>query len=363
MGLFEVLHHLPRLLRLRRKLRGRFLAERPDRVRRHRCAGIQPEPGARTACGGHPHGAVRQSAGLGLASGPGAAHGGFPRSRAVPAAIRAGGLRPPGSARNLHRPSAGRPAAAGAGSRGGAREPRPAIRWPGRCRAAGESRRGGLRAWRTTLRAPSAGWQRGGPGSILSRRWRATGPAQLFEQALARRAPGVAVTAHRWAVAGGAHGRRRGTGRLRYGDARDAAVQAANGRGLSPRLADGACPAFTATAEGAVFCAAEPAGRQAGRARNSPRARSGPSGSGREIERWLDQPAEVAALQEAIHGHSPPVCGLVPASARPKPSSNWRGGPGAVSSRAAAPASSSARWPVWTRPAGGRLPGRSSRPR
>lgn len=30
MGLFEVLHHLPRLMRLRRKLRGRFLAERPD---------------------------------------------------------------------------------------------------------------------------------------------------------------------------------------------------------------------------------------------------------------------------------------------------------------------------------------------
>lgn len=30
MGLFEVLHHLPRLLRLRRSLRGRFIAERPD---------------------------------------------------------------------------------------------------------------------------------------------------------------------------------------------------------------------------------------------------------------------------------------------------------------------------------------------
>jgi lipid-A-disaccharide synthase len=30
MGLFEVLHHLPRLMRLRRQLRGRFLAERPD---------------------------------------------------------------------------------------------------------------------------------------------------------------------------------------------------------------------------------------------------------------------------------------------------------------------------------------------
>jgi lipid-A-disaccharide synthase len=30
MGLFEVLHHLPRLLRLRRELRSRFLAERPD---------------------------------------------------------------------------------------------------------------------------------------------------------------------------------------------------------------------------------------------------------------------------------------------------------------------------------------------
>jgi lipid-A-disaccharide synthase len=30
MGLFEVLHHLPRLIALRRRLRGRFLAERPD---------------------------------------------------------------------------------------------------------------------------------------------------------------------------------------------------------------------------------------------------------------------------------------------------------------------------------------------
>ena len=30
MGLFEVLHHLPRLIGLRRRLRGRFLAERPD---------------------------------------------------------------------------------------------------------------------------------------------------------------------------------------------------------------------------------------------------------------------------------------------------------------------------------------------
>ncbi len=30
MGLFEILHHLPRLLRLRRTLRGRFIAERPD---------------------------------------------------------------------------------------------------------------------------------------------------------------------------------------------------------------------------------------------------------------------------------------------------------------------------------------------
>ena len=30
MGLFEVLHHLPRLLRLRRELRNRFLSERPD---------------------------------------------------------------------------------------------------------------------------------------------------------------------------------------------------------------------------------------------------------------------------------------------------------------------------------------------
>ncbi|MBF8292348.1 MAG: Lipid-A-disaccharide synthase, partial [Steroidobacteraceae bacterium] len=30
MGLFEVLHHLPRLMGLRRRLRSRFLAERPD---------------------------------------------------------------------------------------------------------------------------------------------------------------------------------------------------------------------------------------------------------------------------------------------------------------------------------------------
>ncbi len=30
MGLFEVLHHLPRLMRLRRELRSRFLAEQPD---------------------------------------------------------------------------------------------------------------------------------------------------------------------------------------------------------------------------------------------------------------------------------------------------------------------------------------------
>ena len=68
MGLFEVLHHLPRLLRLRGAVRERMLAARPDVF-----VGIDaPE--------------------FNLNLAPCARHGAIPRSRAVPAAVRAGGV-------------------------------------------------------------------------------------------------------------------------------------------------------------------------------------------------------------------------------------------------------------------------------
>jgi lipid-A-disaccharide synthase len=67
MGLFECAQALSGLLQLPRALSRRLLALRPDLF-----IGIdarfQPWPGDQAAPGGHPHGALREPDGLGLAS-------------------------------------------------------------------------------------------------------------------------------------------------------------------------------------------------------------------------------------------------------------------------------------------------------
>src|SRR5665213_3449328 len=89
MGLFDVLRDLPRLARLLARIKRMFLSERPDVF-----VGIDaPDTNLRVARGRHPDGAIRESASVGLAAGPGTQHSRFGGSRALPAAVREALLR------------------------------------------------------------------------------------------------------------------------------------------------------------------------------------------------------------------------------------------------------------------------------
>ncbi len=108
MGLTEVLRHLPRLLRLRASLRRRFLAARPDVFVGIDAPEFNLAPRTRTSKRRHPHRAVREPPGVGLAAGAGAHHRRRLRPDPVPAAVRDRVLRRPRGARAIRRPSAGR---------------------------------------------------------------------------------------------------------------------------------------------------------------------------------------------------------------------------------------------------------------
>ena len=90
----------------------------------HRCgrASIQPRSGEAFQGAGRCHGAVRQSAGVGLAAGARAYHCQTLRSGAVSAAVRTGFLSRPRGGCAVRGPSAGRPDCDAAGSRRGAIE-------------------------------------------------------------------------------------------------------------------------------------------------------------------------------------------------------------------------------------------------
>ena len=189
MGLFEIIPHLPRLLRIRRELIERVLAERPAVYVGVDAQGIQPAARAALKARGIPHGAVREPAGLGLAAGPGAHDRPRGRSGAVPAAVREAVLR---RARACARCSSA--------IRSPIRFRCISIRAP-RARALGLAERGRVRRaaagqppWRSVAAEPGFRGDRrlaacsGARSCASSPRWPTTPRAQMFERRAARRA-------------------------------------------------------------------------------------------------------------------------------------------------------------------------------
>ena len=201
--------------------------------------GIQSRPREAAEAQGLAHGAVREPAGVGVAPGARAAPSAkrstsccacCRSSRRSTAARRAGGVR---------RPSAGGPDSARSRSCG--RAPRAGHR---------RRRRASSRCCRAAGWAKSSGWARisFAAAAVDSR---AAGPALQFIAPMASRAvrDGVRAAvrrsgaprrsrARRPGAAGAGGGRRRARG-LRHGDARDRLAEAADGRGVPARRADG----------------------------------------------------------------------------------------------------------------------------
>ena len=105
MGFWEVLKHLPRLLRLRRELIARLSTLQAGPGDRHRRAGLQPGPGAHAEAARPAHRALRQSLGMGLAREARGEDRPQRRPRAVPVPDGTAHLRPPRRRRALRRPS------------------------------------------------------------------------------------------------------------------------------------------------------------------------------------------------------------------------------------------------------------------
>ena len=107
MGLFEILPHLPRLLRIRRQLHGTRARRPAGCVRRRRCQGIQSAHDAGVQAAGDTHGAVRESADLGVATGARAHDRPRRGPGLVPAAVRETVLRRACGAGAVRRTSVG----------------------------------------------------------------------------------------------------------------------------------------------------------------------------------------------------------------------------------------------------------------
>ena len=172
------------------------------------------------ARGRHPDGAVRQSAGVGLAARPGAQHSRCGRSGAVPVAVREALLRRPGRGApnssdirwRMRFPSSVDRAAARAALGLGSRRPRSSPCCPGSRRGEVARLGGGLRRDGALARARSA------RRSSSSRRWRARRPARSSPRRCAapRRRSTVRLIDGQAQMR--ADRRRRGAGRLRHGE-------------------------------------------------------------------------------------------------------------------------------------------------
>ncbi len=219
MGLFEVLRHLPRLLRLRAEFRQRALALAAGRAGRHRCTRLQPRRGTLVQAARRADRALRQPVGLGLGA------------RSVP---RRSATAPTGSCACSRWNRRSMPATAWTRASSAIRWPMPcppctptatprARSWacPRRARAGGvagqparrdrTAGRGLLRGRLARVRA-SAGPARGG-----ARGQRAL-PGDAAGAAVAFGAAGAAVAPARRPGARGAGRRRRGPARLRHRD-------------------------------------------------------------------------------------------------------------------------------------------------
>ena len=232
MGLFEILRDLPRLLRLRARIRRHFLRARPDVFVGIDAPEFNLRLAPRLARRRHPDGAVRQSAGLGLAPEPratafiesvdlvlcllpfekrfydnqgvAAEFVGHPLADAIPLDVDRAAAR----------------AALGPAGRRRGRSPC--------CPAAGAAR---WRALAEDFAATVALARRAASASCgSSRRWRARRPARSSPRccgASRRRSPVQLIDGQ---AQTGADRRRRRAGRLRHGEPGGGAVQAAHGR-------------------------------------------------------------------------------------------------------------------------------------